>query len=99
MIKLKAAAQICDDFFVQNIIEKFSEIDADESFVETIRGIAPGFEENFVACNMMGSMTTCNKYFHDLITEEGVCFAFNLLSPSEVTTNRLFKFNFLCYFT
>lgn len=72
MTKLKAAAQICDDFFVQNVIEKFSEIDADESFVETIQRIAPGFEENIVACTMMGSLSTCNRYFHDILTEEGV---------------------------
>lgn len=89
MTKLKAAAQICDDFSVQSIIEEFSEIDADESFVETIREIAPGFEENIVACNMMGyTLSTCNRYFHDILTEEGVCFAFNLLSPSEVATER-----------
>ena len=88
MIKLKAAAQMCDDLFVENILEQFTDNNTDDSFVESIKEIALGFEENFLACNMKGQYSTCYKYFNDILTEEGICFAFNLLGPSETTTER-----------
>lgn len=85
---MKAVAQICDDFFAESILEKIAENDTDDHpFIKLIREISPGFEENIVACYMLGTYTMCHKYIHDIITEEGVCYAFNLLSPEEVATS------------
>lgn len=89
LTRLKGAAQICQDSFAGSLLEKFPENFTDESFTSTLREIATGLEDNILACSLINNtLSTCSKYFHDIITNEGVCFSFNLLGPSEVISNE-----------
>lgn len=81
---LKVAAQICDEWFASRLLSEFPENDVDESLLDAIKEMSPGFEDTLLACSLMGEFSTCFKYFHDILTEDGVCYAFNLLSPDEI---------------
>lgn len=88
LIRLQAAAQICDDFFAEKVLKEFSGRDFDESIVSVIKEIAQECDETLVICRMLTKDSTCEKYFQDVLTEEGICFTFNLLGASDVATDK-----------
>lgn len=84
--RLKAAAQICDEFLALGLLKDLPDDEADKSLLDEIKDMSPGFEDTLVACSLMGEYSTCFKYFHDVMTEDGLCYGFNVLSPNEILT-------------
>lgn len=80
------AAQICDETFSLSVLNEFPENVIDDSVFNVIRDISPGFDDSLVACGFRGSFSTCFKYFHELLTQEGRCFTYNSLTQDEIRT-------------
>ncbi|XP_034256170.1 pickpocket protein 28-like isoform X2 [Thrips palmi] len=50
--------------------------------------VAPTMEEVILECYWQHRQLNCSKHFMRTLTEEGVCFTFNGLSPHEIYTNE-----------
>lgn len=46
--------------------------------------VAPQFEEIVWPCKWKMELGMCSKLFTQVLTEEGVCFSFNLLNSTEI---------------
>lgn len=45
-------------------------------------------DEVFVECHWQHLSINCSKHFLPVLTEEGVCYTFNGLSPQEIYTSE-----------
>lgn len=81
---MKVAAQICNELFSLSILEKFPENESDYSMIDVIQDISIGFEESLASCYFINKRSSCHKYFDNLLTVEGLCYTFNLLTPNEI---------------
>jgi hypothetical protein len=55
--------------------------------VETLKQLAPTFEDTFVACGFGGgpvNFENCREMFTEIITQDGVCYNFNMLNATEI---------------
>jgi acid-sensing ion channel, other len=55
--------------------------------VETLKQLAPTFEDTFVACGFGGgpvNFENCREMFTEIITQDGVCYTFNMLNATEI---------------
>ncbi|KAJ8943550.1 hypothetical protein NQ318_023062 [Aromia moschata] len=81
---------ICD----KNRIVKFSDTPIfTEKFYEVLEEI--GRIEMFLGCEYMGEVQECHDIFKPIITDEGICFSFNMMDRSEIyDDNVVFYKNF-----
>lgn len=80
---MEALAQVCDahlltDFKFGHLLASGSEI------VSSLSAITPVFNETYLNCKWRNSPEKCQQIFKKFITEEGVCYSFNSLSPMEI---------------
>ncbi|XP_060654838.1 pickpocket protein 28 [Drosophila nasuta] len=52
--------------------------------IDELSALAPSFEESFLDCKWRNNPIKCNEIFHKYVTDEGVCYSFNSLSPAEI---------------
>lgn len=84
MKRLKVAGQICNELFSAKLLEYFSDNVTDDSIFDEIHKISTTFQDTLVACLFLNTISSCYKYFHEILTEEGICFTFNLLGSDEI---------------
>ncbi|XP_044272487.1 pickpocket protein 28-like [Tribolium madens] len=58
--------------------------------IEYLMSIAPPFEEVFFGCKWTSLNETCSNFFSPMLTEDGMCFTFNMLDRSELFTNAVY---------
>ncbi|EDW17776.1 pickpocket protein 28 [Drosophila mojavensis] len=77
-----AVSQVCDpplhDIPVGDARRKGIEI------IDTLTEVKPLFNDTFLDCKWRNSPTKCKEIFHKVVTEDGVCYSFNALSPAEI---------------
>lgn len=93
---LKVAGQLCNELFSLNLLEYFHENVTDNSISDVIDEISTTFDDTLYACSFQAKSSTCYQYFHEILTEEGKCFTFNLLSPEEIFRTK-YLFNSLFF--
>lgn len=82
---LDALSQVCD-FIDHDYVDKLlNETGVNVDIVSTLEGLAIPMDEMFGRCRY-GSrkFTDCKKYFSKVITDEGVCWTFNMLDQSDL---------------
>ena len=85
--RLNALANVCPLLpYSVGFEDKF----ANESIYHTIQDIAPSFEDSLAGCNWngMGEFHSCSTRMTSILTDEGLCFAFNALNSHEMYTNE-----------
>lgn len=85
---MNVASKLCDEDVVKDIIDYLPDEYLDEHTLETILDIAPDFNETFVECQLFGSAKDCDKLFHKIVTDRGLCFVFNGLNLREIVTDQ-----------
>ncbi|XP_063916762.1 pickpocket protein 28-like [Zophobas morio] len=83
--KFSDISLICDNHL-------YSEGNKTTSFetIEYLISIAPPFGEVFMGCKWTSMNETCNNLFSPMLTEDGICFTFNMLDRSELFTNAVY---------
>ncbi|CAO1310274.1 unnamed protein product, partial [Diamesa serratosioi] len=73
---LEAIYQVCKtDYFNYRILSP----KINESFTDILKRIAIPFNDTFLRCKWRGMKKNCEDLFTELITDEGVCYTFNMM--------------------
>lgn len=80
---MQTIAQICDAHLFSNV-SGFGGNVTDKDCVDYLREMAPSFEEMLFFCKWRNTFDTCEDLFTEVVTEEGICYTFNLLDSSEL---------------
>jgi amiloride-sensitive sodium channel len=51
--------------------------------------VAPKFFENIFECYYMGISYNCSEIFAPIITDEGLCYSFNLLNREDILSDNV----------
>lgn len=79
---LEAVAQICDPHLM-SAFPLESGLKNDE-ILPLLRKITVSLNETTLFCRWRNSIDSCETFFTETITEEGFCYTFNVLDPSEL---------------
>ncbi|XP_037032181.1 pickpocket protein 28-like [Bradysia coprophila] len=84
---MAAVIQICDSY-----LTGYFEVGAnftDSSITDLLRDTAPSSNDTLFVCKIRDIYEDCQPYFHEIMTEDGLCFTFNTLNGSELFTEDL----------
>uniref|UniRef100_A0A034WQE2 Sodium channel protein Nach n=1 Tax=Bactrocera dorsalis TaxID=27457 RepID=A0A034WQE2_BACDO len=82
-VRMEALAQVCDAHLLTDF--KFGhQLASGSEIVSSLSAITPVFNETYLNCKWRNSPEKCQQIFKKFITEEGVCYSFNSLSPMEI---------------
>lgn len=79
---MEALAQVCDPHLFES-----QEIDGglkSNEIVPLLKNITMSLNETTLFCKWRNEIADCDKFFQEVITEEGYCFSFNLLDFPEM---------------
>ncbi|XP_061710716.1 pickpocket protein 28-like [Cydia pomonella] len=81
-IMLEDAYLVCEKFSWPILTQRRTK--TNKSLVDNIIRMAPKLKETMYTCRWRGSFVSCNQYFTEVLTREGVCFNFNALSYNDI---------------
>lgn len=79
-----AVLQVCSDSVNKGLNETDEYNFTGPEIFEIIHEVAPSFNETLVDCKFQNKQELCRDYFQQVITEEGLCYTFNSLDPSDI---------------
>lgn len=85
MTRLNALAHICP--ILPHLIP-YNDNFTDESIYDTIQDIAPSIRQSTMGCMWQRRVAKCFEIFSPVLTEEGLCFAFNAQNSHEIYTDE-----------
>lgn len=77
---MKIACQICDQQIAKDIFNLFTDNDTDNAIRSAIINLAPRLNETAYYCKFSDNVKNCSDFLFPVITDEGVCYTFNLLN-------------------
>lgn len=84
--RFKALVHICDFSWLKD--DSFPEQYANDNIYSVIKSIAPTLADTIFKCEFLHQSVPCSTLFAPILTEEGLCFAFNALNSHEVYTDE-----------
>lgn len=85
---MNAVIQICEQKYVDDINYDIFQNFSDNSIIDILREIAPKYVDSVLHCTWLYGSEECSHVFEPIITEEGICFAFNALNSRDVYTDE-----------
>lgn len=85
---IQMVSQICDDRIAFDIFDLSADNFADPSILSHITNLAPKFTDTMVLCKLLDRWTNCDQFLFPMITEEGLCYSFNMLNMNELVSNE-----------
>ena len=87
---MKAINQLCKQERPRKTITNlYPDLYTENSIYDVIQRFAPDFNETFVFCKRFDKWIDCKKVFYPIITREGYCYTFNMMSLTELLTDEL----------
>lgn len=83
---MRALAHICQFALLDSVA--FQEPFTNGSIYSIIEQMAPTLNDTLLGCMWQYSLGRCSDLFVPILTEEGVCFAFNALNSHEIYTTE-----------
>lgn len=85
---MKVVSLTCEDLIAYDVFDYFRDNYTDNSIFTMLKNLMPKFEDTMVFCKLFGNWTTCENLLFPIVTEEGLCYAFNAFSSDEMLTNE-----------
>ena len=83
---MEAIYQVCKtDYFNYRVVSP----QMNGSFTDILKRIAIPFNDTFLRCKWRGMKKNCEDLFTELITDEGVCFTFNMMKYQDFYKNTI----------
>lgn len=79
---MEAVSLICDAHLTDSF-EIGGNI-TDNTVIDRLKEIAPTFKETMLLCKFRNTLEYCQDYFEEIMTEEGRCFTFNMISDDDI---------------
>ena len=79
---MEAMAQICDPHLL--ITKNLNSSSSPRDCVSILKEMAVPFDEMLMFCKWRSGWTACEEIFTEIITEEGICYTFNILDGREL---------------
>lgn len=89
IVKLRALYQVCDFQDYDNVSQLIEQVDTnDDDIISTLDEIANPMDDLFYKCRFGArQFSDCENYFAKVVTDEGVCWVFNMLDQSDLFKN------------
>ncbi|XP_037031858.1 pickpocket protein 28-like isoform X2 [Bradysia coprophila] len=84
---MAAVVQICDSHLTDGF--EVGTNFTNSSITDLLRDTAPSSNDTLFICKFRNTVDYCQKYFEEIMTEEGLCFTFNVLNGSELYNEDL----------
>ncbi|KAF5270642.1 hypothetical protein FQA39_LY01380 [Lamprigera yunnana] len=84
--KLESISLVCD-----NHLRPIGNDSISYGTLDFLANVAPSFEQVFYECRWMNQVKDCKQLFTPTLSEEGICFTFNMLDREELFTNAVFQ--------
>ncbi|KAH8301008.1 hypothetical protein KR044_010587 [Drosophila immigrans] len=62
-------------------------------YFEVLERMLPPFDRYFFYCRWLSRFNECDKYFHKTLTEEGICYTFNGLRPTQIYRENTYQYH------
>lgn len=85
---MQVAVQLCDPYISSRIADYFSDEYLDAKMVKEMLKMAPKLEDTLVLCRFRDKLMNCSELFITTLTEDGVCYTFNVLNNQEMLSNE-----------
>lgn len=84
---MEAISQVCDAHLTEKF--KIGENVTDNSIIKMLKRMAPSLNDTMMLCKFRNKLQYCNDYFQEVLTDEGLCFTFNMISSNELYRDGL----------
>lgn len=86
---MRALSHICPFPEYKNVLSfNFGDEFTNESIYSVIQDIALSLNDTIEECTWKNKPTDCSKLFAPVMTDEGLCFAYNALNSRELYTEQ-----------
>lgn len=86
--KFEIMSLICPIYYGK-IQKNFKVSFVNEAAIHFMKEVSPKMSDIFWSCEWLGNPTGCDELFSPLLTDEGICFTFNMLNRSELYKSEM----------
>ena len=79
---MEAVSQVCEAHLTNTF--EFGVNITDNKIIDRLKEVAPTFNETMLLCKFRNTLGFCSDYFDDVMTDEGLCFTFNMLNARQL---------------
>ncbi|KAG4070463.1 hypothetical protein HA402_005695 [Bradysia odoriphaga] len=79
---MEAVSHVCDSHLTDKF--KIGGNVTDNSIIDLLKRMAPSFNDTMMLCKFRNKMEYCDDYFEEVLTDEGLCFTFNMINSKEL---------------
>ena len=84
---MEALFQVCDPNLIKNI--NISSKTSQREYIKLLKEMAVPFDDMFIDCVWSYDETKCSEIFTEVITEEGICYTFNMLDEKDIFRSKV----------
>ncbi|XP_034487599.1 pickpocket protein 28 [Drosophila innubila] len=90
MEEFRTLLHVCNTQIVEQDMPLIPGEDVD--YFDVLDRMLPPFERYFFYCRWLSRFNECDKYFRKILTEEGICYTFNGLRPTEIYREDTYQY-------